>query len=169
MISLIFIKLLLIFVSSTISQPTLQSNSNITTRDVELLDPSQIAQKINNSLIYSFDALGLADNVFLKIFINYKTKTIELQQLLIYIHPYFDLYFSIRLERNGSSIFEYKFFGSSQNAQKLINVVEKFQYNDIIHIYHAEPYRLISVFEGLNNKEENNTFLLSDTGLKTIK
>ncbi|XP_051168901.1 uncharacterized protein LOC127286499 [Leptopilina boulardi] len=122
-----------------------------------------------NNFNYTFDALGLSDYVFLKIFINYKNMTIELKQLIKNIHGYYDLYFSISLERNGSSIFEYKFFGIPENDQKLIKIVEKFQYNDIIHIFHAEPDRLNSNLEGFKSEEQNNNFLLSNKGLQIIK
>ncbi|XP_051170529.1 uncharacterized protein LOC127287570 [Leptopilina boulardi] len=128
----------------------------------------EILQKIENNLKYEFDALGYVDVVFLKILINYKNMTIELKQLLKTINVNFKLYFIISLERNGSTVFENELLGSPQNDEKLINLVQRFQYNDIIHIYHAEPGRLTSNYEGLNKKIQNNNFILAHKGLQTI-
>ncbi|XP_051168872.1 uncharacterized protein LOC127286481 [Leptopilina boulardi] len=121
-----------------------------------------------NKLNYSFEALRYSDKLFLKIFINYTTMTIELNQLIKDIHWKFKLYFSISLERNGASIFEYKFFGTPKKNQKLINVMEKFKFNDIIRIYHVEPSRLKLNLEGFHNNLKNNSFLLSNIGMHNV-
>ncbi|XP_051155638.1 uncharacterized protein LOC127278128 [Leptopilina boulardi] len=129
---------------------------------------TEVSQKTENNLKYEFDALGFADVVFLKIFINYKNMTIELKQLLNNINKNFKLYFIISLERNGSFVFEYEFFGSPQNDQKLINVVEKFQYNDLIRIYHVQPRRLESNFGGFDNRYQTNNIILTQKGLQKV-
>ncbi|XP_051168488.1 uncharacterized protein LOC127286175 [Leptopilina boulardi] len=130
-----------------------------------------ISHKIENNLKYSFHALGYNDLEFLTILINYKNMTIELQQLQKKIHSNFqqEVYFWISLERNGLSIFEYKFLGCPPCGTKLINAVEKFELNDVIHFYHAEPGRFKSNLEGLNYKKTSNSFILSNTGLETLK
>ncbi|XP_051156872.1 uncharacterized protein LOC127278944 [Leptopilina boulardi] len=119
---------------------------------------------------YHFSALGLGYENFLNILINYKHMTIGLEQLLKDAHVYFkgELYFSISLERNGSSIFEYKINGTQENNEPLINVKHKLMVNDKIHFYHAEPFRLM-----FNSKKYNdifhNTFIVSNVGLKNVE
>ncbi|XP_051169293.1 uncharacterized protein LOC127286757 [Leptopilina boulardi] len=118
---------------------------------------------------YEFHALGIADWRFLNIFINFKTMTIGIQQLSGTIHNYFpqELYFSISLERNGSFIFDYKLNGTQKNEQ-LINVAHKFIANDKIHIFHAEPSRLMFNSKKYN-KLKHNTLVLTNVGLKNVK
>ncbi|XP_051168981.1 uncharacterized protein LOC127286551 [Leptopilina boulardi] len=117
---------------------------------------------------YEFDAFGFSDRRFLKIFINFKTMTIGIQQLFGTIHDYFsdELYFSISLKRNGSLIFNYDFFGTQENEQ-LINVTHKLKVNDKIYMFHAEPSRLMFNSKEYNNLE-NNTFVLTNIGLKDV-
>ncbi|XP_051167243.1 uncharacterized protein LOC127285327 isoform X3 [Leptopilina boulardi] len=119
---------------------------------------------------YKFSALGLGDENFLNILINYKHMTIGLEELLKNVHVYFEgkLYFLVSLERNGSSIFEYKINGTQENNEPLINVRHKLIVNDKIHIYHAEPGRF-----RLHSKKYNdlihNTFIVTDVGLKNVE
>lgn len=120
---------------------------------------------------YNFDAQGISDIVFLRMFINYKDMTLAIKQLTDQIHDYFkdDLYFSLSLERNGSLIFKYEFFGaSSQNKQSLINVVHKFKINDKINIYHREPHRLQINIPDYNNESPTNIFVFTNVGLHNV-
>ncbi|XP_051167134.1 uncharacterized protein LOC127285261 [Leptopilina boulardi] len=125
----------------------------------------KISKKIEN-LKYSFDVLGLSHRKFLKIIINYETMTISLEQLLKDAHKYFkgELYFSISLERNDSSIFEYKLNGTQENKKPLINVKHKLIVNDKIHIFHNEPSRLW-LHSKKYNTVKHNTFVVTNEGL----
>ncbi|XP_051169040.1 uncharacterized protein LOC127286598 [Leptopilina boulardi] len=118
---------------------------------------------------YGFHVLGFNDALFLKIFINYKSMTIELNQISDQIHSYFkndELYFSLSLERKRSSIHEFKFFGGEQPIK---NSVVDFKINDIVHFYHAEPGRFKIYLEGYySSKANNNSFVLTDDGLRHI-
>lgn len=120
-------------------------------------------------LYYHFEAQGIEDLVFLKIFIDYKEMTIAVEQLTNEIHMFFakELYFRISLVRNGCKIFEYNFYGSAEKQQKkLVNVVHEFEINDEINIYHGEPNRLQMHFPDYVNEAANNTFIFTNVGLR---
>ncbi|XP_043479843.1 uncharacterized protein LOC122509684 [Leptopilina heterotoma] len=114
----------------------------------------------------TFDVLGSYDELFLQIFINYNDSTIILKQMNDTIDDYFNdiLFFSVRLERNGISVFNHNFIGG-ESTLNLTNVVHKFNTNDKIHFYIAEP----ELFK-INLKDRkywawNYTFVFGQSGL----
>ncbi|XP_043478800.1 uncharacterized protein LOC122509097 [Leptopilina heterotoma] len=123
---------------------------------------------------YVVEALGYYDEVGFKIFINYQDKTISISQLTQNIHSDFknEVYFSVKLTRNGETIFNYKFMGSS-NDDNTLNVIHDFKEDDLLHIFHAEPNRLKinnRSLEYINNETSNDIILvLTKKGLLDIK
>ncbi|XP_051167135.1 uncharacterized protein LOC127285262 [Leptopilina boulardi] len=118
---------------------------------------------------YEFHALGYNDEIFAKILINYESMTIGINQFFKDVHVYLKgkLYFSISLERNGSSIFEYKINSTQEKEEPLINVKHKLIVNDKIHIYHAEPGRFW-LHSKKYNELKHNTFVVTNVGLKRV-
>ncbi|XP_051167240.1 uncharacterized protein LOC127285327 isoform X2 [Leptopilina boulardi] len=118
---------------------------------------------------YEFHALGYNDEIFAKILINYESMTIGINQFFKDVHVYFkgELYFSISLERNGSSIFEYKINSTQEKEEPLINVKHKLIVNDKIHIYHPEPGRFWLHWNKYNELK-HNTFVVTNVGLKLV-
>ncbi|XP_043478799.1 uncharacterized protein LOC122509096 [Leptopilina heterotoma] len=123
---------------------------------------------------YVVEALGYDDEMCFKIFINYQDKTISISQLTKNIHSVFknEVYFSVKLTRNGETIFNHKFMGISDDNNTL-NVIHDFKEDDLLHIFHAEPYRLYindRSLEYIYNETFNDiTLVLTKKGLLDIK
>ncbi|XP_043479752.1 uncharacterized protein LOC122509621 [Leptopilina heterotoma] len=114
----------------------------------------------------TFDVLGSYDELFLQIFINYNDSTIILKQVNDTIDDYFNdiLFFSVRLERNGISVFNHNFIGG-ESTLNLTNVVHKFNTNDKIHFYIAEPELFKINLKDLKYWAWNYTFVFGQSGL----
>ncbi|XP_043480465.1 uncharacterized protein LOC122510113 isoform X2 [Leptopilina heterotoma] len=151
--------------ASDIEYHTISKDTNVYVKVKDLRETESCLSLIQ----YSFIIQGHGSWTFMKILIDYKHMNIAIHQTNTYIHKNFEneLYFSIRLERNNASVFEYNFLGYPERNEALL-CEHNFQINDKIHIYHVEPSRLKFDLKEYNNFKQNNTFLLTRVGLHNV-
>ncbi|XP_043479777.1 uncharacterized protein LOC122509642 [Leptopilina heterotoma] len=150
---------------SDIEYHTISKDTNFPVKVNDLQKAAASLSLIENFFIIE----GLGSMRFMTISINYKDMSISIQQTNTNIHHYFPnkLYFAIGLKRNNSVVFIYKFLGSPERNEALVRE-HKFEINDKIYIFHAEPHRLKFNLKGYNNFKRMNTFLLTSAGLHNV-